>query len=518
MNLNNLKVSDFTFNSDDIFYAFDIIKEWKYAEAKHTLSANVRKFVLGIIILSKEFNIQTSWNDYLEDNLFNALENSENLIYIWISKIVKDILENNWKKLFFTPDEIEDMIDLDSQTGFPNIRKFLKDLRWKKKAYIIKINNFSKINSLYWYITWNEILGKIILELIKFEELWYTLYRISAMEFWLIPKNWSQSQVIKNFIGNKNHTFCIKIAWVETELEIPINLSAWWVESEFPCTNADTFLNKAFIAIWESEKKWKFTLFTEGMSTELKEKHEKELRIYNQLIHALENWKIYPFFQPIRNNESWKNEKYELLIRMEDENGQIISPDIFLPVAKKYWLMHRVTKIAILSWINKIKESWKNISINLDENDLLDNNIILYIIRVLERKKISWEKLTVEILESVTEEDNNTLLKNILKLKKAWIKIAIDDFWTWYSNYVRIVKFSPDFIKIDGSLITDINKNKTKQRVVRSMVEFSHSIFAKVIAEKVETEKEQNTLEILWVWYSQWYLFWKPSKQLHINN
>ena len=95
-------------------------------------------------------------------------------------------------------------------------------------------------------------------------------------------------------------------------------------------------------------------------------------------------------------------------------------------------------------------------------------------------------------------------------VKALGCKIAIDDFGTGYSNFEYLVKLKADYIKIDGSLIKDIDKNRISEIVCKNIVNFARDLNMKTIAEFVENESIFNKVKELGIDYSQGYYFDKP--------
>jgi len=117
------------------------------------------------------------------------------------------------------------------------------------------------------------------------------------------------------------------------------------------------------------------------------------------------------------------------------------------------------------------------------------------------------------MLESVVDEEWK-VMDIIKQLKDVWFKIALDDFWSGRSNFMRLFEMKPDFVKMDWSLIKWINNDKKKVKAVKAFYDFAKALWADVIAEFVEDEEVQKVLDIIWIEYSQGYLFSKPSEKL----
>lgn len=121
-------------------------------------------------------------------------------------------------------------------------------------------------------------------------------------------------------------------------------------------------------------------------------------------------------------------------------------------------------------------------------------------------------RLVFEILESENLSDYDFLEEFVLKYKKLGVKIAIDDFGSGYSNFIRIIRLKPDYLKIDGSLIKNIDKDNNSYEIVKSIIAFSKTLNIKTIAEYVHSEEIFNLLLELDVDEFQGYYFGKPDE------
>ena len=155
----------------------------------------------------------------------------------------------------------------------------------------------------------------------------------------------------------------------------------------------------------------------------------------------------------------------------------------------------------------------KQITINLSFKDILNYEFIDYLDNVLEKLKFEdRNRLVFEILESENLSDYDFLEEFVLKYKKLGVKIAIDDFGSGYSNFIRIIRLKPDYLKIDGSLIKNIDKDNNSYEIVKSIIAFSKTLNIKTIAEYVHSEEIFNLLLELDVDEFQGYYFGKPDE------
>jgi EAL domain-containing protein (putative c-di-GMP-specific phosphodiesterase class I) len=198
---------------------------------------------------------------------------------------------------------------------------------------------------------------------------------------------------------------------------------------------------------------------------------------------------------------------------MEDEDGNIILPFFFLDVAKKTKKYFDITKIVIAQSFEMFKDKDVEFSVNLSIMDILEPRIFNYILMMLKKYDIG-SKVVFEIVESEYIENFQTVINFIDEVKKYGCKIAIDDFGTGYSNFAYLIKLKADYLKIDGSLIKNINTDQNSYLVVLTIVEFAKKLGMQTIAEFVENEHIFKIVKELGIDYSQGYHFSPPQKKL----
>ena len=122
------------------------------------------------------------------------------------------------------------------------------------------------------------------------------------------------------------------------------------------------------------------------------------------------------------------------------------------------------------------------------------------------------EKIVFEIIESEGIENYEEISEFITEVKKTGAKISIDDFGTGYSNFEYIMKLKVDYIKIDASMIKDIDKNINSQMVTETIIDFAKKMNIKTIAEFVHSESVFIVVKNMGIDYAQDYYFGKPQK------
>lgn len=231
------------------------------------------------------------------------------------------------------------------------------------------------------------------------------------------------------------------------------------------------------------------------------------------LNHNINNNLVEPYFQAIMDNQSNQIVKYEALMRIFDKDGNMLMPNVFIHKAKKSRLYQKLMEILFDKIIIYIQKYKIHISINLDYTDILNPQIKKTIISKIKVNNVG-SHITFEVLES-EKVSNFELVNDFIKEVRTYgAKIAIDDFGTGFSNYENILNLDIDYIKIDGSLIKNINSDKNSYEMVKSIVDFSKALNIKVVAEFVHSKEVYENLLDLGVDEFQGFYLGEPSLKI----
>jgi PAS domain S-box-containing protein len=245
----------------------------------------------------------------------------------------------------------------------------------------------------------------------------------------------------------------------------------------------------------------------------IEQKRAKEnMKIVHTIKNALNSSRIILYFQPIVDNQTEKITKYESLVRLIDEENRVLPPRKFLETAKKSNLYSQITS-EVLNYSFKMLRKYNiDISINLSAIDIEQDDTRRMILDLLEKHKDLAQKIVFELLEDEKIKNFQIVKAFIKKVKSYGVKIAIDDFGAGHSNFKRLLNYEPDILKIDGSLIRDLN-NKSCYCIsaVKSIVTFAKEQNLKTVAEYIESEEIFKIIKELGVDYSQGYYLGKPK-------
>jgi diguanylate cyclase (GGDEF)-like protein len=212
---------------------------------------------------------------------------------------------------------------------------------------------------------------------------------------------------------------------------------------------------------------------------------QEQLSWQKRLNRALRENTILPFVQPITNAHGHII-YYECLMRIAEPTGEhtLYIPPIFLEAAKKAKLYPRLSRVMIQKSFEKFHDGG-SFSINLSYLDIKASGTKFFLEELIERHHAQG-RVTFELLEHESLDDFDLVKSFLESFKPLGVKIAIDDFGSNYSNLMEIIRFRPDYIKIDGSLIRNLSPGNDAYIAVTNIVKFAHQLEIKTVAEYVE--------------------------------
>ena len=247
-----------------------------------------------------------------------------------------------------------------------------------------------------------------------------------------------------------------------------------------------------------------------GLSAQVKKTAEKNLHTIQTIKKAIDTKNIVSYFQAIYNNQDKKIEKYESLVRLIDKDNNIISPYFFLETAKKAKYYNYITRIVIDNSFKAMDTVAEDITINLSFLDIEDDKTREYLYQKIDTCAQA-QKLTIELLEDETAKEFELIQAFIQKIKAQGVKIAIDDFGAGYSNFERLLELQPDILKIDGSLIKNIDTDAYSRSIVETVQEFANRENIQTVAEFVHSKEIFDIVNEIGIDYTQGYYIAQPK-------
>ncbi|MBX2809857.1 MAG: EAL domain-containing protein [Cellvibrionaceae bacterium] len=208
---------------------------------------------------------------------------------------------------------------------------------------------------------------------------------------------------------------------------------------------------------------------------------------------------------------------HELLVRMYDNNGHVLYPDFFLPLADRYGIMNLIDEWVLKEALHlmSIKSDHFNlgdiVAINVSGKSISSHEFRALALAAIQQANISAYTLCIEITETSKIFNLYDAVNFIEDLKKFGVIFALDDFGTGLSSFDYLKNIPVDVVKIDGSFIKNIATNDVDYNIVQSVKTIAAGMQLSTIAEHVETREQLNTLKQIGIDYAQGYLIARPK-------
>ena len=389
----------------------------------------------------------------------------------------------------------------DTLTNLPNRNQLKEDLQTQTihAIALVNIDDFKEINDFFGIKAGDDILFQFA----EFLSHYHLTYRLSGDEFALLyDDSFSLEAIIKHL-----EILILKIeeeSFIIDEQTISIRPSIGLAYGQHAnLISADIAMHQA------KEKKIPISLFTE--EEQIKTNFENNIKMANTIKYAIANDNVLCHYQPLATFSTNAITKYESLVRLETKDHKIIYPNDFLKLSQKTKHYPEITRSVVKQSCEMFANRSENFSINLSISDITNSSTVNFIINTLHTTQTA-HKVIFEILESEGIENFDIVSNFIEQVKTMGAKIAIDDFGTGYSSFENILKLNIDFIKIDGSLIKNIDTEVKHAIVVETIIDFAKKIGVETVAEYVCSEAVYDKCKELGIDYAQGFYIGKPAK------
>jgi diguanylate cyclase (GGDEF)-like protein len=219
------------------------------------------------------------------------------------------------------------------------------------------------------------------------------------------------------------------------------------------------------------------------------------IRVTDEIVTALNERRIVMAFEPVVEARSRNASFYECLVRMEQDDGQVLlAPDI-VPVAEKLGLIrlvdHRVLELVVAELAASPNVQ---LSLNISPDTTMDPNWWASIESLMRAHPGVAERLIVEITETVAIQDIDDLRGFVTRLKNFGSRIAIDDFGAGYTSFRNLRKLGVDIVKIDGAFVQNIARSADDRAFVQTLIDLARRLEIKTVAEWVQDDESANML------------------------
>jgi diguanylate cyclase (GGDEF)-like protein len=221
-------------------------------------------------------------------------------------------------------------------------------------------------------------------------------------------------------------------------------------------------------------------------------------------------------FQPVLRIADMTIDHYEVLVRMLDDQGDMLSPALFIPVAEQLGMIHEIDRWVIseaIELLHKAAPQFPTLAFNINlSGRAFQDELLLPAIRdSLTKAGVRPDRITFEITETAAINNYEQTREMVTELRALGCRFALDDFGAGFASYNYLKEFPFDFLKIDGAFITNLANDSTDQVLVKSMVDVAHMLGKKTTAEFVGDPETLALLGSYGVDHAQGFFIGKPA-------
>lgn len=438
------------------------------------------------------------------------------LVFIFIQAgfyaLVKSIASNE----LATRQQLYFQATHDTLTALPN-REYLRDNihKWtdgKAEPFallFVDMDNFKSVNDTHGHEFGDLVLKQIARRLKHFDSHRRLIVREASDEFIILTKAIDEEQ-LKQFARELIMALSQPYAITDNQFLLSCSIGV----SHYPehGKDLDALLLSSDIAMYKAKQERNaYCLFNEEMQAQ----HLRKMRIEQRLRIAVEHRDIYMVYQPQLCKQG-KVYGAEALVRWIDHELGFVPPNEFIPVAESSGLMVRLGRLILEKSIEDIASLYTNveqpirISVNISVKQFLQRDFIEHLVSTLNAYNVSSHVITLEITENLFIEDLDKFSPICQQLHLMGFQISLDDFGTGYSSLSMLKALPIDELKIDKSFIDNIETDEKALNMAKNIIDIGKNFGMTVLAEGVETIKQQEKLTQCGCDLYQGYLFSKP--------
>jgi len=415
----------------------------------------------------------------------------------------------------------------DILTGLVNRRELenrlgraLKSARARETSYALlylDLDQFKIVNDSCGHSAGDALLGQLG-ALLKSKIRWRdTLARLGGDEFGVLLESCSLEEAMNTAETLRVAIGDYKFVWEERNFRLGVSIGVVPITADNEDVAALLSAADSACAAAKEAGRNRIHSFQENDIDLMRRR--REMQWAARINNALEEDRFELFrqtIQPLQAEEGGAH--YEILLRMRDENGGIISPGLFIEAAERYGITPNIDRWVIRSafrWLVSEADERERLamcSINLSGLSLADDKFLPFVIDQFQMSGIDATKICFEITETAAIASYSQANRFINSLKELGCMFALDDFGTGLSSFGYLKHFPVDFLKIDGSFVKEILHDPIDREMVRSINEIGHLTGKKTIAEFAENEEIITMLRGMGIDYAQGYGVSEPKR------
>lgn len=340
-----------------------------------------------------------------------------------------------------------------------------------------------------------------------------SLGRLGGDEFGLLLEGCSleQGQKLSQILVDKIKDY--QFAWQGRQFKVGVSIGLVPIVGD--ASNVVELLSRADLACYKAKDLGRGRVYIADKDDMVLEQQHLELVHIANIPQAIEENRFRLMEQPIISLLDDTHKHVEILLRLLDEQDNIVPPNLFIPMAERYGMIDLIDRWVVETVLTNYHRYYPDaktmVAINLSGSSLSDEGFTEFVTQLLEQSAMPADRLCFEITETTTISQLDQALKFITTLKRLGVSFALDDFGSGVSSFGYLRSLPVDYLKIDGNLVRNIDKEEYTRTIVDMVNQVAGMMGMKTIAEFVENDRILEKLRELNVNYGQGYAIGRPQ-------
>ena len=380
----------------------------------------------------------------------------------------------------------------------------------------IDLDQFKLINETSAHSAGDEVLCEVSRMLLANLRETDCLARMGGDEFGVLLENCPPPNVAAIAEKLRQAAQQLQVTWGEKNLRTGFSIGVVHIPGD--ATNASDLLRKADMACYQAKERGRNKVFVYTPEDGVYSRYVSEMEWATRIRTALDEDRFCLYAQniaPLQKNQE-AGMHFEVLLRLRDENGQILSPGTFIPAAERYGLMPALDRWVISRTLQTLSQQSSHsqlvdtCAINLSGPSLDDDGLLEFVKAQMQQHGIAPHMLCFEITETSAIGNLSNATRLIQALRSMGCRFALDDFGVGMSSLTYLKQLPVDYLKIDGGFVRDMLQDQGNHAMVEMINRIGHILGKKTVAEFVESREIAEALKTMGVDYAQGYAIARP--------
>lgn len=411
----------------------------------------------------------------------------------------------------------------DELTGLGNRRAFeqalalaFADVRQQAHTHVVcylDLDEFKVVNDTCGHTAGDELLRQIARLFAGVLDAEDHLCRIGGDEFGIILMRQGVEQALGTAERLQHSLAAYRFVWREQSFGVGVSIGMVLLDAHSESVGA--LLQAADSACYVAKEAGRGRIHVYAADDPALAQRYGVMEWVSRIEHALQHDRFVLYAQPIVPIGAPHSSGLhcEVLLRMRDEQGGLVSPGLFIPAAERYHLASRIDRWVVthtLQWVCAHQERIEQCSINLSGQSLGDTAFMAFVLQSLQSSAVRCDSLCFEITETAAISNMQTAKRFIATLRELGCKLSLDDFGSGLSSFAYLRNLPVDVLKIDGQFVKDIAHDPVSLAMVKSIHEIGCLMGKQTVAEFVESPAILELLREIGVHYAQGYAIGYP--------